>query len=78
MSLSTRREWVEIYKSGKKFVGTESLSTRREWVEIIAFTTNRPVDLSLSTRREWVEIKVPYGIYHVPWGLSPHGESGLK
>ncbi len=59
-SLSTRREWVEIFDIEEVREIKTSLSTRREWVEIIHRSGLQISCWSLSTRREWVEIVEEY------------------
>ena len=55
-SLSTRREWIEIWRAARRAKPKTSLSTRREWIEIRTISTMCTRFWSLSTRREWIEM----------------------
>ena len=79
MSPSTRREWIEIYKSLHIRFVIRSPSTRREWIEIEDQGVKQTkASRSPSTRREWIEIDNVSDFYDNVMSLPPHGGSGLK
>ncbi len=79
VSLSTRREWIEIFRCCQDGETCESLSTRREWIEIGASTVLVwCLSVSLHTERVDWNIKSEGSAKVAGFGLSPHGESGLK